>query len=249
MSKLISKCPVCGQALAIKVLQCTGCGLELKNDFEMSPFDRLDPAQSEFLMEFLRCRGNLSVLQETLCITYPVARNRLSELLVSLDLTPNEKNAISEELNLNNWNTNENSTKASEIVKTKLKAAGGRATVHSVSGKPYEIIACPDGRTFSTKALPLYPKFTYEVFDVIVDLLLSQNGKARKGLGRNAKLGEPDCELTTVVGTIGKNYLGKQEGESVLDPVFVLAAILEWAGIVNNERGYLSLTADYRSRL
>ena len=32
---------------------------------------------------------------------------------------------------------------------------------------------------------------------------------------------------------------------SVFDPVFVLAAILDWAGIVRNERGYLELTADY----
>lgn len=33
------------------------------------------------------------------------------------------------------------------------------------------------------------------------------------------------------------------------DPVFVLAAVLDWAGIAHNERGYLTLTADYRSLL
>ena len=64
-------------------------------------------------------------------------------------------------------------------------------------------------------------------------------------MGRNARLGERGCELDTVVGTIGTRYAGAQPGESVLDPVFVLAAVLEWAGICRNERGWLSLTVDY----
>ncbi len=35
----------------------------------------------------------------------------------------------------------------------------------------------------------------------------------------------------------------------MFDPVFVLAAVLDWADIARNERGYLTLTADYRSIL
>ena len=45
-----------------------------------------------------------------------------------------------------------------------------------------------------------------------------------------------------------RQYFKKTEGISVVDPVFVLSAILDWAGIVCNERGYLELTADYRTR-
>ena len=52
-----------------------------------------------------------------------------------------------------------------------------------------------------------------------------------------------------MVGTIGKNYAHKNVGDSVFDPVFIMAAVLEWAGIAHNERGYLSLTADYRMKL
>lgn len=62
-------------------------------------------------------------------------------------------------------------------------------------------------------------------------------------------MGEPECDETTVVGAIGKYYWGKEDGESVLDPVFVVAAVLEWAGIARNERGELSLTSHYRSML
>lgn len=81
------------------------------------------------------------------------------------------------------------------------------------------------------------PNYEYRVFDVIVELLLANGGRARKGNGRNYKLGEPECDETTVVGTIAKKYAGKKNGESVFDPVFVFAAVLEWAGIAHNERG------------
>ena len=60
--------------------------------------------------------------------------------------------------------------------------------------------------------------------------------------------GYGDCTEDTIVGCIAKEYAGKKEGMSVFDPVFVLSAILDWAGIVRNERGYLELTADYCTR-
>ena len=62
-------------------------------------------------------------------------------------------------------------------------------------------------------------------------------------------MGESECDETTVVGYIAKNYAGKSYGDSVVDPVFVLAAVLQWAGIANNGRGELSLTASYKAKL
>ena len=86
------------------------------------------------------------------------------------------------------------------------------------------------------------------MFDVIVSLLFRNGGKARKGNGRNYKLGYGDCTEDTIVGCIAKEYAGKKEGMSVFDPVFVLSAILDWAGIAHNKRGYLELTAEYRTK-
>ena len=94
-----------------------------------------------------------------------------------------------------------------------------------------------------------YERNEYVVFDTIVDLLVRNGGRARKGNGRNYKLGEPECDETTVVGAIAKYYAGKKYGDSVFDPVFVFAAVLEWAGIAHNERGELVLTQAYRSLL
>ena len=77
---------------------------------------------------------------------------------------------------------------------------------------------------------------------------LINRDRARKGNGRNYKLGHPECDENTVVGIVAI-YDGKKLGESVYDPVFVLAAVLEWAGIASNERGELVLTQSYRSKL
>lgn len=135
---------------------------------------------------------------------------------------------------------------ASDIIKEKIKAAGGKITVTSINNKSYEICDGLDGETFYCDALPKTQPFTYRIFDIIVNLLVEENGKALKGHGRTAKLGAPDCELTTVNGAIGKYYFGKEIGDSVLDPVFVLAAVLDWAGLATNHRGYIEFTAQAR---
>ena len=62
--KLISQCPACKGPLQIRTLQCPDCGMELKNNFEFSPFDALDDEETAFLVCFLKCQGNLSQLQE-----------------------------------------------------------------------------------------------------------------------------------------------------------------------------------------
>lgn len=39
-------------------------------------------------------------------------------------------------------------------------------------------------------------------------------------------------------------YAGKAIGSSTFDPIFVLVAVLEWAGIITNGRGCLQLNTD-----
>ena len=117
-------------------------------------------------------------------------------------------------------------------------------TVYTARGLPCEIYAESDGTTFTSDKLPVKPAYDYKVFDDIVELLIKQGGRAKKGNGRNYKLGEPGCEENTVVGTIAL-HRGRTIGESVFDPVFVMAAILEWAGIAKNGRGELILTEEH----
>lgn len=152
-------------------------------------------------------------------------------------------------IGMSNWFVPKHSNKASQIIKQMLIERGGRAIVHTARGLPCEIRTAPDGVSFLSDKLPANPPWRYEVFDVIVNLLISQGGRARKGNGRNFKLGESACDETTVVGAIGYNYAHKRTGASVFDPVFVLAAVLEWAGIASNERGELVLTANFQEAL
>lgn len=249
MSKMISKCPCCSGTLNITSLQCPDCGVELRNTFELSVFDRLDKEQMEFLLSFLKYRGSLKSLQDEIGISYPTAKKRLEELLTALEIGQEEEASAEQEvLDMSSISVNRNSNRASEIIKAKLMDNGGCVTVYTVRGLPCEVWMNADGRSFTSDKLPIKPPYEYRVFDVIVDLLISQGGRARKGNGRNYKLGESNCDKTTVVGAVALDR-GYTIGNSVFDPVFVFAAIMEWAGIAHNERGELVLTSQYRSLL
>lgn len=247
VAKLFSVCPICKGRLEISTLKCGQCGVEMKNDFELSPFDRLSEEQMEFLCLFLKSKGSFKAVQEQMGLSYPAAQKRFGALLVELGLIDDTtKPGESEEVDMTNWSGLETSKKASDIIKKKLMEHNGRVVVYTARGLPSEIRMAPDGMSFFSDKLPTSPLYRYEVFDVIVDLLISQGGRALKGNGRNYKLGDSDCDETTVVGIIGYRYANKETGASVFDPVFVLAAILEWAGIAHNCRGYIELTAEYR---
>lgn len=251
MAKVIFECPSCGGALEIAVLRCPDCGMELHGDFQRGPFDSLTAGQAEFLISFLRQRGNMSSLQAELGISYPTAKKKLDDLLTALKLTDgvSQTERDREVIDMSDWRIPKGSGKASDIIKKLLMEHNGRVIVHTARGLPCEVRAASDGSSFLCDKLPLNPPYRYEVFDVIVDLLVSQGGRARKGNGRNFKLGEPDCDETTVVGAIGYRYAHRKTGTSVFDPVFALAAILEWAGIADNRRGELALTASYQEIL
>lgn len=246
MKRLVSQCPVCQQNLKISALQCPDCGLELRNSFEMSAFDKLGNDQYDFLMTFLKHRGNLKNLQEELQISYPLAKKRLDELLLTLGIAEVMPEEEPEENDMRNIQINTNSTLASDIIKAKLVQNGGRAMVRTFNGELREIRVSQNGEQF---LCPQLIPYDYTIFDAIVNLLLKSPGyRARKGNARNFKLGEPGCEESTVAGTV-LVYMGKKPGESGLDPVFILAAVLEWAGIAANGRGYIALNANYRSKL
>lgn len=239
------RCPVCNGKLKLSRLVCPDCSAEYPADRLLSPYDDLSGEESAFLKAFLVCRGNLSEVQSMCGISYPTAKKRLDSLLAALGFVEENKEEI-EDMSIF-MNTKNDSVRASDIVRNKLYENGGQATVYSITGKPYTIKANPDGKTFSSEALPIKPNFEYSVFDVIIENLLMKQGnhKARKGNARNYKLGTGECTEDTVAGTIGIHYFGKSLGSSIYDPVFVLAAVLDWAGIAHNCRGYIELTADY----
>ena len=243
MPNILSQCPVCEGELRVSSIKCCQCGLEIRNKFELTPFDQLDEEQYAFLMTFLECQGNLKSVQNTLGLSYPTVKKKLARLLASLGLT-DRTSEESVNLDMSEWLVNTESHSASDIIRQKLVACGGRATVRSIKGKIYEVRVLDETHFSCENIVP----YGYDIFDVIVDLLISQGGRAKKGSGR-AKLGDPKCEETTVAGAIIKNYFHKSIGESAFDPGFALIAIMEWADIIKSEWGYVELSAQYREMI
>ena len=244
MKRMISKCPECKGTLKVSLLHCPDCGMELKKEYPLSVFDRLEEEDYVFLISFLKNRGNMKEVQSELQMSYPTAKKKLEELLVSLGLREDDEGKERGEVDMSNLHVDYTSKEASEIIKAKIRENGGKVTVYTSRGLPCEIYAESDGMSFSSNKLPIKPNYEYKVFDEIVKCLREQGGCAKKGNGRNYKLGEKGCEKNTVVGAIAV-YRGYEEGQSVYDPVFVMAAILEWAGIAKNGRGYLELTKEF----
>lgn len=248
VAKLLTKCPACGDKLKIVSLQCSDCGMTLNGEFEPNLFETLDSKQVSFLITFLKCKGNLSALQSQLKISYPQAKKKLDNLLVALKLMEYVEPIKTEKeiVDVKNWFVRKDSNKASEIIKAKLKQCGGRTTITTFKGLEREVWVEPDGETFGCDGLHGHTH-KFEIFDYVVDFLRSNNGGAKKG-NAHFPLGSEKCGIDTVAGIIVKDYFGVQVGKSGFDPVFVVAAMLEWAGIAKNGRNWLELTEAYYQR-
>ena len=91
-----SVCPVCGDRLNISKLSCPSCKAEFPVEENISEYDRLDAAQSDFLRTFLTCRGNMKDVQNKIGISYPTAKKRLDELLLKKVWLPCGANIVIE---------------------------------------------------------------------------------------------------------------------------------------------------------
>lgn len=95
MKKIVSKCPVCESPLEIVELKCPSCGTTIHGNFTFDKFMLLDEENMNFLIEFLRSRGNIKELQTRLDISYPTAKQKLETLLKKLGFSEEEKKKMS----------------------------------------------------------------------------------------------------------------------------------------------------------
>src|SRR3954471_8775159 len=75
--KLITRCPFCGDELAIARLSCCGCSTQIDSQLEIPLFFRLPPDLQEFVLIFLRCQGKIRDVEKELGISYPTVCKRL----------------------------------------------------------------------------------------------------------------------------------------------------------------------------
>ena len=245
-NSILTKCPACNEKLYISSLKCQKCGLELKNDFEISKYDLLDKEQLNFLETFLACEGNLKELQNRMNISYPLAKKKLFELLAALQIK--ERNNT-EAVNMENTLICNNGHTAADIIRNRIIENGGCATYYTYDGTEHQVYAIKNGTEFATDALPVNITYSFEIFNCVSDAIKANGGKARKGMARGNRVGDVNFDEKTVSGYLAIHFFGKHYGETSVDPSFFLFGIMEWAKIIDNNRGYVEFEDWYKEEL
>ena len=90
MNRFISKCPVCDGDIVVTRLHCPQCDTTIEGSFypQNNPLAQLTPDQVQFLLNFVRCEGRFTRLEEDLKLSYPTLRNRLNEIIRALGFEP-----------------------------------------------------------------------------------------------------------------------------------------------------------------
>lgn len=247
-NKFIGNCPRCNNKLIATRLACNKCELELTGDFELSKFDYLSSQDLDFVISFLKYQGNIKALQEEKKMSYPAVKKKLGDILINLGIEAykEEKEVDSEMADLKYLPIEANDSLVIKKIKQKLNECEGKTSVPLFTGKPCEIWYDNNGKGLVSPKIPVANHLTWEVFNAAVEVVMKNGGKAEKGKAQSgAKLGSDALPLNSVEGYIANKVHGVEEGKSAFGPGFVVCAILDWAGVCKNERGYLSISPEF----
>ena len=88
------ECPVCSGQYEVTKLRCKDCSTNLEGRFSTGPLYRLTGDQVNFVMTFLKNRGNIQKVGKELNISYPTVRNRLNDVQKVLGLVVSEDDIL-----------------------------------------------------------------------------------------------------------------------------------------------------------
>ena len=78
--KIAAQCPVCTTELRITRLCCDHCSTTIDTSVEVPTFFQLPPDLQDFVLVFLRCRGNIKEAEKQLGVSYPTICKRLDQV-------------------------------------------------------------------------------------------------------------------------------------------------------------------------
>jgi hypothetical protein len=81
MSEIPLKCPSCSSTLVITELGCTACNTVVSGYYPINPFLRLPAETLEFLVDFIRNRGNIKEMARESGESYWTIRTRLDKVV------------------------------------------------------------------------------------------------------------------------------------------------------------------------
>jgi hypothetical protein len=97
MPTLPGNCPFCGGAIDVTAFACRDCEAAVEGRFEPNRLAALDARQAEFVLAFVRRRGNIKELERELGVSYPTVRGRLDDVIRALGFRVAEDAAAAEE--------------------------------------------------------------------------------------------------------------------------------------------------------
>lgn len=134
----------------------------------------------------------------------------------------------------------------SEYLKKYYIANCKRIIVTTLRGNKHEICLSKNNKYFySYTALGDNNVLYLSWFDGIVEFIRQNGGRVEKGNCRNSKVGYGSCAQGTLCYYVATECYGHKIGESSFDPIFIISAILENAGICKNDRGYIQIKAEF----
>jgi len=222
-------------------LTCHKCDLNLTGDFLLNPYAYLTKEEQDFVALFLVSEGSFKDVQAKLNISYQRAKQMLSEILVKLQLKSDgdgeRENSYLPEI-AENIKVNESDHFVVKLIKEKLIANGGVAVIPLITaGKEAKIWFSQDGSGLECDKIPIPNQLTWEAFVAAYDIAVAQDGELYKGYARSGKLGSDRLPVASLEGYIAHEIHGVKIGGSAFSPGFIFAAVLDWVGILVNERG------------
>ena len=97
MKSVATRCPICSGELAISRLTCQSCQTRIETELSFPSLMKLPRDLQEFVLVFLRCRGNIREAEKELGISYPTVCKRLdlvNELLAAAEGNRPERGEI-----------------------------------------------------------------------------------------------------------------------------------------------------------
>ncbi len=91
MNQLLTKCPVCSNALHVTRLRCDSCGTTIEGQFSPGGFGGLSQEQMEFVKLFVKNEGKLNRMEGELNLSYPTLRLRLQEIIRAMGYEPGKE--------------------------------------------------------------------------------------------------------------------------------------------------------------
>ena len=240
-------CPCCGNRMSVeRKLVCHHCHSIINySDEEDNVFSRLSKEEADFILTFLVNEGNIKNTCADLNISYPTLKRRYESIMRTLNIRPKSFDKYFDvsflDDSIHHVATNSRKSKSSDIIRDKLIQEGGFAIISLLNGDDC-VVSMTSYDSFISDRLG-NQEMDFKIFDIIVDFLKSEGGIAKKGGSRSkgSVVGFGQCTPDTIIYQIAKYYYKKSVGESTFDPVFVLAAMMDWAGIASNERGTVRL--------